>query len=201
MKKTSFPLLLLCLLPLAAQTRVVPDCAISFNLINANDATSQDSCGHQTGTGIVDWILVYAVSGFKTATLAVQSAPDAGGTPGTWDTFAGVVSIGSNPSTSGTSGYVQLSGYNPWNRVQFTDFTCGSIQVAAQPICTGAVKGSLYGFLRPGEDRLARTPTIRDLSKIREKRQFMILFAYEKAPPASSFAALWSIRPDHARRP
>lgn len=134
-------LLLLCGLfaaGLSAQTRIAPDCVITFTFTAATAATPANTCGENT-QGIVDWTLVYSNYNFSALSIVVQSAPDAGGTPGTWGTFAGTVNVGTNPSTSTTSAYVRLTGYNPWNRVYLTSVTG-----------TGSITGVLYGCRQPG---------------------------------------------------
>jgi len=137
-------LLLLCLLPLGlfAQTTIKPDCTISFNF-TTTASTSNLTCGNNT-QGIVNWIVVYSSTGFTGLSLEFQSAPDAGGTPGTWVSFAGTVlsstqyvgSSGINPNTSTTAAFTGFAGYFQWNRVTLLSITG-----------TGRVTGNAYGFL------------------------------------------------------
>lgn len=126
----------------AQQTRVVPDCVIPFNF-TAPASTVDLTCGHNT-TGVVNWVLVYSSTGFSALSLVVESAPDSGGTPGAWATFAGTVltsaqyigSSGINPNTAITSANTGFAGYFPWNRVTLSTVTG-----------TGKITGALYGFL------------------------------------------------------
>ena len=146
MKKLLF-LLLLPLAVLAQNTKVVPDCVIPFNF-TANNSTSNLTCGAPNGSpnssGIAFWLVVYDNTGFSAVSLAVQSAPDVSGAPGTYVNFAGTVfssaqvpgSSGVNPNTATTSAFTGFAGYYPWMRVTLASITG-----------TGRVKGNLYGFL------------------------------------------------------
>jgi len=137
-------LLLLCLLPFAAlaQSTIKPDCIIPVNFTTTN-VTSNLTCGNNT-LGIANWVFVYSSTGFSALSIVVQSAPDAGGTPGSWGTFGGTVltnvqypgSSGINPNTSATSANTGFAGYFPWVRVNLASITG-----------TGRVTGVLYGFL------------------------------------------------------
>ena len=140
-QKLLLTLTLLCL-PLAAQTKINPDCVIPFSF-TATGSTSNLTCGNNT-LGIASWIVIYSSTGFSAVSVVVQSAPDVAGVPGSWGTFGGTVlttsqypgSSGVNPNTAITSANTGLAGYFPWMRVTLASVT-GS----------GTVKGSLYGFL------------------------------------------------------
>jgi hypothetical protein len=149
LKKLLFAVTLLGI-PLFAQTKIAPDCVINFTFTAATQHTDNTlTCGAQltNNTGIVDWTIVYTSTGFSAVSLVVQSAPDSGGTPGTWVTFAGTVcssvncpgSSGINPNTATTSAFTRLEGYFPWNRV-----------LLASATGTGQITGKLYGCLQPG---------------------------------------------------
>ena len=149
MKKTLllFALSLLTLPLFAQQTRIVPDCVIPFSFTAAAQHTDNTlTCGNNT-LGIVVWTVVYSNFNFGALSLVVQSAPDAGGVPGAWSTFAGTVcsstncpgSSGVNPNTATTSAFTTLQGYYPWMRVLLTSATG-----------TGTITGKLYGCLSPG---------------------------------------------------
>src|SRR5579885_3456321 len=103
---------------LAQQGSIKPDCTIAFSFTAANQATVTSGCGHNT-LGIVDWTLTYFSTGFSAISLAVQSAPDAGGVPGVFVTFPGTTT-GTNPATSttGVNAQVFMTGYAPWMRVR-----------------------------------------------------------------------------------
>jgi hypothetical protein len=147
MKKTLLPLLLLCFFtPLVPQTRITPDCSISFNF-TATGSTSNSTCGapngQANGQGIASWVLVYYSTGYSAISIVVQSAPDSAGVPGSYVTFAGTVltstqypgSSGANPNTATTSAFTGFAGYYPWMRVTLASVTG-----------TGSVRGNLYGF-------------------------------------------------------
>ncbi len=154
MKKLLLFALSLLALPLLAQTRVVPDCVIPFSF-TAPAATSNTTCGAPNGApngnGISSWILVYYSTSFSVVSLVVESAPDNGGVPGSWGTFAGTVlsstqypgSSGINPNTATTSAFTGFAGYYPWMRVRAATLT-GS----------GKLTGVLMGFYN---STLART--------------------------------------------
>jgi hypothetical protein len=121
-----------------------PDCTIGIGngLTTLNQVVP--SLGfNNIGTGCDTWAMSISVSGFSSATVALQSAPNNNGVPGTWVTFAGQSIFSpspnnNNPITSSTEAFVWLFGYNPWVRVQLTALT-GS----------GIVTGSVYGWRNP----------------------------------------------------
>src|SRR5260370_24947400 len=83
--------------------------------------------------GCTSWVLTYNSNGFSALSMVIQSAPDAGNTPGTWVTFAGAVSSGVNPNTVTTQAQTVITGYFPWIRVNLTSVTgSGSIAGALQ---------------------------------------------------------------------
>ena len=140
-------LLLLSFAPLFAQTRITPDCVVTFTFTTTGNTPNTGTCagpnGAPNGNGISSWILVYYVSGFSGISIVLQSAPDNAGVPGSWGTFAGTVltntqypgSSGTNPNTATTSAFTGFAGYYPWMRVNLTSITG-----------TGKVIGALYGY-------------------------------------------------------
>ena len=143
MKRLLAIVLLLCaplLLPAQQQTILNPDCALNFTFTASGQFTPSSSvnCTHNL-SGILEWTMTYQSQGFSVVSILVQSAPDSAGSPGTWAPFVGTTSAGTNPLTSLTGGYVQLKGYNPWNRVFLTTGTG-----------VGLITGTLYGCRQPG---------------------------------------------------
>jgi hypothetical protein len=118
---------------------VTPDCVVTFNFTAAAQATPNLSCGHNNTVGIYDWHVLYFSTGFSALSLVVESAPDAGGVPGTWVTFAGTLDSGVNPNTAITQADTRLHGYFPWNRVRLASVTG-----------TGIIQGVFYGCRQPG---------------------------------------------------
>src|SRR5208337_1486890 len=105
------------------------------------------NCTHNL-SGILEWTMTYQSQGFGGVSILVQSAPDSAGSPGTWGAFTGTTSAGTNPLTSIVGGYVQLKGYNPWNRVFLTTASGGP----------GLITGTLYGCRQPGCGGSASVP-------------------------------------------
>ena len=122
----------------------VPPCNVTVGLTAAGSTASFDN----RMLGCAVWAFNYTSQGFSALTITVQSAPDNGGTPGTWVTFAGTVVAGSNPQTATTQGVVQLSGFYPWMRVTLSG-TTGS----------GTVRGNLYGYKYSAVNVGGSTPT------------------------------------------
>jgi hypothetical protein len=123
-----------------------PDCAfIINNLTTLNQTTPlSPNAGFSNLTqGCDTWAMSVSVTGFSSATVALQSAPNNGGVAGTWTTYAGQTIISAspnnaNPITTATQAFVWLNGYNPWVRAQLTAITG-----------TGAVNGTVYGWRIP----------------------------------------------------
>jgi hypothetical protein len=146
LKKLLFTLTLLGIpfaqLTNAQNTTVKPDCIIPFSF-TVTGSTSNLTCGNNT-LGVVNWVLVYASTGYSALSIVVQSAPDNHGVPGSWATFAGTVltssayagSSGVNPNTATTSANTGFAGYFPWMRVTVSTVTG-----------TGKITGALYGYL------------------------------------------------------
>lgn len=122
----------------------VPPCNVTVGLTAAGSTASFDN----RMLGCAVWAFNYTSQGFSALTITVQSAPDNGGTPGTWVTFAGTIVAGSNPQTATTQGVVQLSGFYPWMRVTLSG-TTGS----------GTVRGNLYGYKYSAVNVGGSTPT------------------------------------------
>lgn len=116
--------------PLPAQTR--PDCSFEFRF---NGLTGfQDSFDNRQ-TGCTSWVVSYTNTGHTVVALEFQSAPDAGGAPGTFVPFAGTLKIGVNPNTSITQAMSAFDGYFPWVRVNLTASTTA-----------GTITGTAYGW-------------------------------------------------------
>lgn len=125
---------------------LVPDCIITINLTTAFSAPGNGTGASSGGPGFDNrnqgctvWYLNYSVSGFSSATVTLQTAPNVNGAPGTWATFANqTIVTGSNPSTTTNtppaSTYVNLTGYGAWVRVVMS--ITGS----------GIVSGAAYGW-------------------------------------------------------
>ena len=117
----------------------VPDCVINFTFTATGARSNITGCGHNT-QGIVDWRMAYSNFGFSALSIQIESAPDSGGVPGSWVTWAGtVVSPGINPNTSTVQETTEVTGYYPWASVHLVSST-GS----------GTIKGVLYGCRQPG---------------------------------------------------
>jgi hypothetical protein len=96
--------------------------------------------------GCNTWLIVGSLgkSPLQAETITVQSAPDAGGTPGLWGTFTGqAVSVGANPFTLSNLGtnLTEFTGFNPWVRLTLSTIMAG--------VNGGMVSGALYGWRRP----------------------------------------------------
>lgn len=118
---------------------LTPDCVINFVFTAAGQATPNLTCGHNNTVGIYDWHVLYFSTSFLALSLVVESAPDNGGVPGTWVTFAGTVDAGVNPNTAVTQADTRLHGFFPWNRVRLASVTGA-----------GTVQGIFYGCRQPG---------------------------------------------------
>lgn len=120
----------------SAQT---PDCVIAFTFTATDARSNITGCGHNT-QGVVDWRVAYSNVGFSALSLRIEDAPDTGGSPGTWVTWAGtVVSPGINPNTSTVQQTTEVTGYYPWVSVHLVS-SMGS----------GTIRGTLYGCRQPG---------------------------------------------------
>ena len=144
--------LILMAAPAMAQTtsNVIPqpDCIVFFHFTAANQyaPTSPNNGLDNRTQGCTAWSLAVGSSGFTGFTVALQSAPNAAGSPGTYVTYLNQnVSAGANPVVgvaAGAAGYAWLSGYNPWVRVQATSVT-GS----------GVIDGALFGWRNPSASK------------------------------------------------
>lgn len=112
-----------------------------FSGFQFNGAAQVQQMADNLGTLCNSFTIEYSNSGFSVLSLIVQSAPDNGGVPGTWVTFAGTVVTGSNPNTGTVSGSTTFTGFYRWIRVQLTSVTG-----------TGQVSGAIYG------DQVAASP-------------------------------------------
>lgn len=139
--------------PLFAQP---PDCTINvtFTAVNQSAPTSPFNGLQNTNAGCTAWSLsVNATPSITAYTVALQSAPNNNGVPGTYVTFANQTLVtGTNPivvSTSNGSGFVYLQGYNPWVRVQVTALTG-----------TGTINGAAYGWRIPSASGSSGSSTV-----------------------------------------
>lgn len=131
-----------------------PDCIVFFSLTATGQTspTSPNAGLNNLNTGCTTWNLSYSNSGFSALTLALQSAPNVGGAPGTWVTFSGgTLQQGINPNTATTAAFTWITGYQPWIRVALTAKTG-----------TGIINGALYGYRIP----LAGAATTTNLTQV-----------------------------------
>jgi len=102
-----------------------PDCRFNFTLSAAgNSAAFPNSCPYL--------FFDYKSTGFSGLSLTLQGAPDSSGAPGAFVTLPGTVNIGSNPLTSTTGAYAQITATQTnlaaWLQVNLSGLT-GSGQV------------------------------------------------------------------------
>lgn len=135
MKRLAPFLLLLAWLPLRAQTTTpAPNCGpyrVTFSAAGVTtsipNSSAQATC--------VSWAMAVVSNGFSAESVELQSAPDSSGSPGTWATFAGSVTSGSNPSTATDQAFTTFVGYYPWLRLKVNSVTG-----------TGTIQFVLYGY-------------------------------------------------------
>jgi len=106
-----------------------PDCIIAFSLTGTANTAAFDN----RGVGCSGWSIQFSNYNFSPVSVALQSAPNNNGSPGTWVTFAGqsICNGGSNPSSSTTTSAAWLTGYNPFVRVSATLTGTGLLQGTA----------------------------------------------------------------------
>lgn len=120
-----FSILQLCAQPFP------PDCFIS--ILNSS-ITAVSANFDNRDLRCVDWTVTVNFQGFATASVELDSAPDANGTPGAFTTFSGTVLLGTNPVSSFTqnSATILLNGYVPWLKLNFSAKTgVGTMTVMA----------------------------------------------------------------------
>jgi hypothetical protein len=149
MKRMAIHTMLRAGLLLYALTRVLcaqstqPDCIIFFHFSAAGQTspTSPNAGLDNRTNGCTTWNVSYARSGFTATNVALESAPNSSGSPGTWVTYAGATVInGTNPLTDAAEAFAWVVGYNPWVRVTLrVSGTSGS----------GTVDGAAYGWRIP----------------------------------------------------
>lgn len=108
-----------------------PDCVLSFTFSTSTTSASLDNRFKLCNT----WVISYASTGWTAVDVTLQSAPDAGATPGTWATFTGTVVSGSNPVSGDTYNTAAFVGFVPWARV-----------TATVTGISGTVRGTLLGW-------------------------------------------------------
>jgi hypothetical protein len=129
---------LLLSLPCLAQQQVVqqPQCSFNFGPLTAPGATAGIDFHNQ---GCMFWTFEYKSTGFSVLSIVLQGAPDSAGSPGTFVTLPGTVTVGANPSTSITGAFaaITISPTNAaaWIRINLTSVTG-----------TGSVTGRAYGY-------------------------------------------------------
>ena len=117
-----------------------PDCLIFFSFSATGTAPASPGFDNRQ-LGCTTWNLTYSISGFSSITIALQGAPNANGTPGSYGTYPNQqILVGSNPNTitSGAS-FVWLFGYNPWVQVNLSAAAGGP----------GIVTGAAFGYRVP----------------------------------------------------
>jgi hypothetical protein len=131
------------------QVQQSPDCVIYFSVPVTPPGTTTTTGLANYGPGSVNggnlctnWVLGYASEGFSTYDIVVQSAPAATyTTPGTWVTYAGTVTAGSNPTSCNTA-------CNP-SQGQIVLANNGAIGIPWIRVAIGSTTGSgaLFGIL------------------------------------------------------
>ena len=119
-----------------------PDCLIFFHFTAAGQTQplAPNAGLDNRTTGCTTWNVSYARSGFTSTTVTLESAPNSGGVPGTWVTYAGGTALnGTNPLADAAQSFVWIVGYNPWVRVKLNATNVGS----------GTVDGAAYGWRIP----------------------------------------------------
>ena len=124
---------------------IQPDCVIVINFTTVGQfSPTAPNTGYNNKTGgCTTWAMQIAVSGFSSASVTLQSAPDNAGVAGTWVTFANGTIISPtpnnvNPIVTSTAGNLWEVGAAAWVRALFS---AGS--------GTGTVTGTLFGCRQP----------------------------------------------------
>jgi hypothetical protein len=139
------PLLFLTLEAQPQSVRVTPDCQLPF----AFNLEGQTAVFNNASTGVLcnTWTLSYSSTTFTAVSVIVETAPDNGGTPGSWSTFSAT----GNPTSSTTSVAIQLGGtasYFPWLRVRLATGMAGTPPPAN--LITGILQGWRLSATSPG---------------------------------------------------
>jgi hypothetical protein len=116
-----------------------PDCQFYFTLTAAGSAPTNPF--NNLSAGCTTWAMIYSSTGFSGLSLALQSAANSGGAPGSFSNGLAVqqtVVAGSNPSTSTTGGFLWVQGTNAFERVTLSGLTG-----------TGTVNGAVFGWRIP----------------------------------------------------
>jgi len=127
-------LLLVLILSFVASAQT-PNCQINFQFTGSGDVSMN---GDNRTQGCVYWSVSYTVSGFSAISLVFQSTTGTLG-PGSWTTYTGSITSGSNPSTTIPTSTIVGSGFVPWYRMSL-----------ASVIGTGIVTGSIKGYVSAG---------------------------------------------------
>lgn len=140
-KRVTLVVLLVLLLTAAAWTQpvqnvnVAPACQMFFSFAAVGVSGNYDN----RTNGCDFWVLSYSSFTFAgPLAFSVQRAANAAGSvPGAWADYAGAeVVAGINPNTSIVGAETQISGYNPWVRVNLSATGAGA----------GLVVGTIYGW-------------------------------------------------------
>lgn len=143
MKKFLFLVLLAFMVGRAdgqSSVQISPDCVATFaSLVASTPVALPSGNGYDnSATRCAYWRITWTVYGAGAAVSGtLQDAPlnNAGTAPGTFVTFAGSTSSGSNPSTD-LNNTATFIGFYPYIRINFTALT-------------GSVKGTIYGWKEP----------------------------------------------------
>lgn len=132
----SLVLLLACAAALVAQPTqqvvVNPDCMIPFTLIMAGGTFPITGGFNNRQIGCNIWQIQYSNNGFSAISVALEEAPDANGTPGTWATMTATPVFGVNPNTNTVGASALLNSFGApspaWVRVRLVSATgAGSV--------------------------------------------------------------------------
>ena len=117
---------------LAAPDTPTPDCSFNFSLSAAgNSSAVPNACPYL--------YFSYKSTGFSGLSVQLNGAADSSGSPGTFGALSGTVNVGSNPLTSTTGAYAQITATQTnmaaWLQVNLSGLTG-----------TGQVTGVVYGY-------------------------------------------------------
>lgn len=126
---------------------IQPNCIVGFNFTATGRSTAYQNITPQgvPTKACTSWTLIYSNTGFASLSIEIDSAPDAGATPGvspgSWTVWpSSQVAAGQVlPSTATTSAGVTVFGFFPWVSVNLNSVTG-----------TGTVSGFLYGWQTQG---------------------------------------------------
>lgn len=120
------------LLPMVAfsqNTKVQPDCTVSFTGLTAggNSAVYNNLPQNNVGSPCTTWVLAYTTSmGTPTISVSIQGAPNNNGAAGTFSTISGGTGT-TSPSSSVLLKNSAGNGYYPFMRVHVTTLSAGTL--------------------------------------------------------------------------